>query len=298
MLFNRKITESIIKTSLLIVALSALVFLAGIMIVLITQGTPILKYVSLKEFLLGLKWYPTHPEEPEFGILSMIYGSIIVTLGALIIATPLGIMCALYIAEVAPKWLKEMLKPVIELLAGVPSVIYGLFGALFIAPYIQKIFNLPTGFTALSAAIVLGIMILPTITSIVEDAITSIPKEYTEAALALGATKWETMTKITLPAASSGITTGIILGMGRAIGETMAVLMVAGGSANIAFSLLKPVRTMTATIAAEMAETVIGSEHYYALFGIAIVLFLLTMLFNITAEHISNRFRRRFTAVR
>ncbi|MEO0136675.1 MAG: phosphate ABC transporter permease subunit PstC [candidate division WOR-3 bacterium] len=297
MLLNRRMTEGTIKIVLFIIALSALVFLAGIAIVLISQGTPILKFVSLKDFLFGMEWYPTH-EEPEFGILPMIYGSLVVTLGALILATPLGIMCALYIAEVAPKWLKETLKPIIELLAGVPSVIYGLFGALFIAPIIQRLFNLPTGFTALSAAIVLGIMILPTITSIVEDALTAIPKEYREAALALGATKWETMTKIVLPAASSGITTGIILGLGRAIGETMAVLMVAGGSANIAFSLLKPVRTMTATIAAEMAETVVGSEHYYALFGIAIVLFFMTMIFNIIAEHISHRFHKKFTAVR
>ncbi|MEO0161440.1 MAG: phosphate ABC transporter permease subunit PstC [candidate division WOR-3 bacterium] len=297
MLLNRRMTEGTIKIVLFIIALSALVFLAGIVIVLISQGTPILKFVSLKDFLFGMEWYPTH-EEPEFGILPMIYGSLIVTFGALILATPLGIMCALYIAEVAPKWLKETLKPIIELLAGVPSVIYGLFGALFIAPIIQRFFNLPTGFTALSAAIVLGIMILPTITSIVEDALTAIPKEYREAALALGATKWETMTKIVLPAASSGITTGIILGLGRAIGETMAVLMVAGGSANIAFSLLKPVRTMTATIAAEMAETVVGSEHYYALFGIAIVLFFMTMIFNIIAEQISHRFHKKFTAVR
>ncbi len=297
MLLNRRMTEGTIKIVLFIIALSALVFLAGIVIVLISQGTPILKFVSLKDFLFGMEWYPTH-EEPEFGILPLIYGSLVVTLGALILATPLGIMCALYIAEVAPKWLKETLKPIIELLAGVPSVIYGLFGALFIAPIIQRLFNLPTGFTALSAAIVLGIMILPTITSIVEDALTAIPKEYREAALALGATKWETMTKIVLPAASSGITTGIILGLGRAIGETMAVLMVAGGSANIAFSLLKPVRTMTATVAAEMAETVVGSEHYYALFGIAIVLFFMTMIFNIIAEHISHRFHKKFTAVR
>lgn len=294
---KRKTTEFLIKIMLLIFASSALIFLAGIILVLLTQGLPILKYVSIKDFLFGLHWYPTHTE-PEFGILPMIYGSLVVTIGALILATPLGVMSALYIAEVAPSRLKEILKPIIELLAGVPSVVYGLFGALFIAPLIQKLFNLPTGLTVLSASIILGIMILPTITSIVEDAFSSIPKEYSEAALALGATKWETMTKITLPAASSGIATGIILGLGRAIGETMAVLMVAGGSANITFSIFKPARTMTATIAAEMAETVVGSEHYYALFGIAVVLFIMTITFNIIAEHISNRFHKRFTAVR
>ncbi|MGQ9464947.1 MAG: phosphate ABC transporter permease subunit PstC [bacterium] len=294
---KRSTREFLIKIMLLIFASSALIFLAGIILVLLTQGLPILKYVSIKEFLFGLHWYPTHTE-PEFGILPMIYGSLLVTIGALILATPLGVMSALYIAEVAPSRLKEILKPVIELLASVPSVVYGLFGALFIAPLIQKLFNLPTGLTVLSASIILGIMILPTITSIVEDAFSSIPKEYSEAALALGATKWETMTKIILPAASSGIATGIILGLGRAIGETMAVLMVAGGSANITFSIFKPARTMTATIAAEMAETVVGSEHYYALFGIAVVLFIMTITFNIVAEHISNRFHKRFTAVR
>ena len=294
---QRRTSEFLIKVMLLICASSALVFLAGIILVLLTQGLPILKYVSIKDFLFGLHWYPTHTE-PDFGILPMIYGSLVVTIGALILATPLGVMSALYIAEVAPSSLKEILKPIIELLAGVPSVVYGLFGALFIAPLIQKLFNLPTGLTVLSASIILGIMVLPTITSIVEDAFSSIPKEYSEAALALGATKWETMTKITLPAASSGIVTGIILGLGRAIGETMAVLMVAGGSANITFSIFKPARTMTATIAAEMAETVVGSEHYYALFGIAVVLFIMTITFNIIAEHISNRFHKRFTAVR
>lgn len=294
---SRRTSEFLTKTILLIFASSALVFLAGIILVLVTQGLPIFKYVKIKEFLFGLHWYPTH-SEAEFGILPMVYGSLVVTIGALIMATPLGVMSALYIAEVAPLRIKEILKPIIELLAGVPSVVYGLFGALFIAPLVQRLFNLPTGFTAFSATIVLGIMILPTITSVVEDAFSSIPREYSEAALALGATKWETMTKIIIPAASSGIATGIILGLGRAIGETMAVLMVAGNSADIAFSIFKPVRPMTATIAAEMAETVVGSEHYYALFGIAVVLFLMTLTFNIVAEQISHRFHRKFTAIK
>ncbi len=224
----------------------------------------------------------------------MIYGSILITLGALILATPLGIASALFISDIAPSWFKEIIKPVVELLGGIPSVVYGLFGALVVAPFLQKLFHLPTGLTALSAAIILGIMILPTITSVVEDALSAIPKEYREAAFALGATKWETMTRIVLPAAASGITTGIILGMGRAIGETMAVLMVAGGSARIDFSLLKPVRAMTSTIAAEMAETVKGSDHFYSLFGIAIVLFLITFIFNIIAGQVTIRFQRRF----
>jgi phosphate transport system permease protein len=294
---KRGFAELLIKAVLLVCALSAVVFLAGIVLVIFTQGLPILRSVPLADFLFGTHWYPTH-DNPEFGILPMIYGSVIVTLGALLLAGPLSVLSALYIAEIAPFWLKETLKPAIELLASIPSVIYGLFGALFIAPLVQRLFNLPTGLTALSAALVLGIMVLPTITSIVEDALSSIPREYREAAFALGATRWETMTRITLPAASSGITTGIILGVGRAVGETMAVLMVAGGSARIIASIFVPVRTMTATIAAEMAETVIGSEHYYALFGMAAILFIMTMGFNLIAERISYRFHKRFTAAR
>jgi phosphate transport system permease protein len=294
---NRKTKEFIIKSMLLFCALSSLVFLGGIVLVLITQGIPILQHVPIGEFLFGTHWYPTH-EQAEFGILPMIYGSLLITAGALIFAAPLGILSALYIAEVAPFWFKETMKPIVELLAGIPSVVYGLFGALFIAPIVQRLFNIPTGLTAFSAAIILGIMVLPTVTSIVEDALTSIPKEYREAALAVGATKWETMTKITLPAAASGISTALILGIGRAIGETMAVLMVAGGSPRIVLSFLKPMRAMTSTIAAEMAETVMGSEHYFALFGMAIVLFIMTLGFNLIAERVSYRFHRKFTATK
>jgi phosphate transport system permease protein len=294
---NKKLKELIIKLILLFCASSSLIFLGGIVVVLFTQGLPILKYVGIGEFLFGTHWYPTH-EYPEFGILPMIYGSLIITLGALIFAAPLGIFSALYISEVAPFWLKEIMKPIVEVLAGIPSVVYGLFGALLIAPLVQKLFNLPTGLTAFSAAIILGIMVLPTVTSIVEDALSSIPKEYIEAALAVGATKWETMTRITLPAAASGISTALILGIGRAIGETMAVLMVAGGSARIALPFLKPVRAMTSTIAAEMAETVMGSDHYYALFGIAIVLFIMTLGFNLIADRISYQFHKKFAAIK
>jgi phosphate transport system permease protein len=294
---NRRTKEFIIRSVLLFCALSSLVFLGGIVLVLITQGLPILGHVGIGEFLFGTHWYPTH-SEPEFGILPMIYGSLLITAGALIFAAPLGILSALYISEVAPFWFKETMKPVIELLAGIPSVVYGLFGALFVAPIVQKLLDLPTGLTAFSAAIILGIMVLPTVTSITEDALTSIPKEYKEAALAVGATKWETMTQITLPAAASGISTALILGIGRAIGETMAVLMVAGGSPRIVLSFFKPVRAMTSTIAAEMAETVMGSEHYFALFGIAIVLFMMTLGFNLIADRISYRFHKKFTALR
>lgn len=294
---KRRGREAIVRYALMACALSSLAFLIGIVVILFTQGIPILTVVSPLEFVFGMHWYPTH-DQPEFGILPMVYGSILITVGALFLAAPLGVLCALFISDVAPPWLREVLKPTIELLAGVPSVVYGLFGALLVAPMVQKLFGLPTGLTALSAAIVMAIMILPTITSVVEDGFSAIPRDYREAALALGATRWETMTRIVVPAGSPGISTGIILGMGRAIGETMAVLMVAGGSGQILFSYLKPVRAMTSTIAAEMAETVVGSDHYHALFGIAIVLFGVTLGFNMLASRISSRFHRRFTATR
>jgi phosphate transport system permease protein len=297
MRITRRTKEIFIKSALLLCALSSLIFLGGIVLVLFTQGIPIFGKIGFFDFIFGTGWYPTH-DNAEFGILPMIWGSLVITCGALFFAAPLGILSALYISEVAPFWFKETMKPVIELLAGIPSVVYGLFGALLVAPIVQKLFNLPTGLTAFSAAIILGIMVLPTITSIVEDALSSIPKEYKEAALAVGATKWETMTKITLPAAASGISTALILGIGRAIGETMAVLMIAGGSPRIILSIFKPARAMTSTIAAEMAETVMGSNHYHALFGIAIVLFIMTLAFNLVAEHVSYRFHRRFTALK
>lgn len=291
---KRRTREFIIQNLLLICALSSLLFLAGIVFVLFRQGIPIFFRVGIINFLFGTQWFPTR-EIPEFGILPMIYGSVLITTGALLFAAPLAILSALFIAEVAPPWLKEIMKPVVELLGGIPSVVYGLFGALVIAPFVQRLFNLPTGLTAFSASFVMGIMILPTITSVVEDAFSAIPKEYREAALALGATKWETITSIVLPAAASGISTGIILGLGRAVGETMAVLMIAGGSPRITFSLFQPVRAMTSTIAAEMAETVQGGDHFHALFGIAIVLFIMTFAFNLIAGRVSARFQRRFS---
>jgi len=182
---------------------------------------------------------------------------------------------------------------VIELLAGIPSVVYGFFGMVVVAPLVERIFALPVGLNAFTASILLGVMAIPTITSVSEDALSSVPHSFKEASYALGANKWETIVKVTVPAAGGGITTAIILGMGRAIGETMTVLMVAGGATVIPRSFFQPVRTMTATIAAEMGETVVGSNHYHALFAIAIVLFITTLVFNIFADFLAQRFRRR-----
>ncbi|MCK4519494.1 MAG: phosphate ABC transporter permease subunit PstC, partial [Candidatus Omnitrophica bacterium] len=230
---------------------------------------------------------------PDFGILPLLLGSLWVTAGALIIAVPLGVASAVYISEVAHPKIKGFIKPAIELLAGVPSVVYGFFGMVVVAPLVQEFFGLPVGLNALTAAILLGVMAIPTITSISEDAISSVPKSFKEASYALGANRWETTVKVTVPSAAGGISTAIILGMGRAIGETMTVLMVAGGAAVIPRSFFQPVRTMTATIAAEMGETVVGSEHFHALFAIALVLFALTLSLNIGADVLTQKFRKR-----
>ena len=197
---------------------------------------------------------------------------------------PLGIGVAIYIAEVAPVWLREILKSAIELLAAIPSIVLGFIGIITLAPILKSIFNLPSGLTALAGSIMLAFMAMPTIVSIIEDAIVSVPKSYTEGSLALGATRWQTIYRVILPAASSGILAAVMLGIGRVIGETMAVLMVTGNAAILPTSILQPVRTMTATIAAEMGEAVTGSGHYYALFAIGIILFIISFIINLIAD--------------
>ena len=293
-MLNWKIKEKIVKKILLLFAFSSILFLTGIIIVLFKEGLPIFKEVGLIEFVFGKEWYPTY-EPPDFGILPLLTASLMVTLGAMIIAVPIGISSAIFISYILPKRFKNVVKPLVELLAGVPSVIYGLFGMKILGPYLQRLFDLPTGLTALTASIMLGIMALPTIVTLAEDAINAVPKTFRDASLALGSTKWETISRAILPTATSGIVTAVILGIGRAIGETMTVLMVAGGAAIIPKSFLVPVRPMTASIAAEMGEAPVGSEHYHALFGIAIILFIITLFFNIMADIAQNSFRKKVT---
>ncbi len=264
-------------------SLFVIVFLFGIIFSIFREGMPLFGSVSIKEFFTSTQWYPTH-EEPEFGIYALIIGSLYITFGALVIAIPLGLGTAIFISEIASPRLRELAKPVIELLASIPSVVYGLFGMAFLAPLLREWFDLPTGLNILSASIILGIMVVPIIASMSEDAISTVPKNLREASLALGATKWETVTRIVVPAAKSGIIGSILLGFGRAIGETMVVLMVAGGSAHIPMSIFQSARPMTSTIAAEMGETVIGDMHYRSLFAIAIVLFLITFITNLVTE--------------
>ena len=287
-----KTKEKIIKKVLFAFALSSILFLTGIVIVLFIEGLPIFEEVGVLEFITGKIWYPTF-SPPDYGILPLILASLVVTLGAMIIAAPLGIASAIFISYILPKKYRKIVKPAVEMLAGVPSVIYGLFGMKILAPFLSDLFNLPTGLTGLNASIMLGIMALPTVVSLSEDAITTVPKKFRDASLALGSTKWEMLSKVILPTASSGIVTAVILGMGRAIGETMTVLMVAGGAPVIPKSIFKPLRPMTATIAAEMGEAPVGSGHYHALFGIAIVLFVITLVFNIIADIASQRFKEK-----
>jgi len=275
--------EKLFKGITYVSSLFVIVFLFGIIVSIFREGMPLFDVVSIREFLLGTQWYPTH-EDAEFGTFTLILGSVYVTLGALVIAIPLGLGSAIFIAEVATPRIREIAKPIIELLAGIPSVVYGLFGMAFLAPLIREWFNLSTGLNIFSASIILGIMIVPIIASMSEDAISTVPKNMREASLALGATKWETIVRVVVPASKSGIIGSILLGFGRAIGETMVLLMVSGGSAHIPKSIFDSTRPLTSTIAAEMGETVIGDLHYRSLFALAIVLFIITFFTNMLSE--------------
>ncbi|OFX80057.1 MAG: phosphate ABC transporter permease subunit PstC [Bacteroidetes bacterium GWE2_29_8] len=241
---------------------------------------------KIKDFITDKEWYPTASPAAQFGTLSLIMGTLWVSLGAILFALPFGLSAAIFLAEVSNPKLRNILKPLIELLAGIPSVVYGFFGLVVIVPFIQQLFNLPVGETALAGSLVLGIMALPTIITISEDALRTTPQSLKEASLALGATRWQTILKVTIPYSISGITAAVMLGMGRAIGETMAVLMVTGNAAVIPTSFLQPIRTIPATIAAELGEAPAGGIHFKALFALGIILFLITLIINLTVEFI------------
>lgn len=271
---------------------SAIVFVVLIFFFLLREGLPALFEVPLNS-LINLRWYPI---ENYFGILPLITGSLVVTVGAALIAVPFGIGTAVYISEIAPRWVREILKPLVELLGGLPSVVLGFLGILVLSPFLRVFLNLPTGLTALTGSILLGGIAVPTVVSIAEDALDAVPRSYREGAWALGATNWQTIWRVTLPAASSGVLTAVMLGVGRAIGETMAVMMVTGNAPVMALtpaSLFSPVRTMTATIAAEMGEVANGSVHYHTLFFIGMVLFIISLVVNIAASSVVFRTRKR-----
>jgi phosphate transport system permease protein len=271
---------------------SAIVFVALIFYFLLREGLPALVEVKLSD-LFSVRWYPI---ENYFGILPLLTGSLIVTLGAGLVAVPFGIGTAIFISEIAPRWAREVLKPLVEMLGGLPSVVLGFLGILVLSPYIRILLNLPTGLTALTGSLLLGGIAIPTVVSIAEDALDSVPRSYREGAWALGATKWQTIWRVTLPAARSGVLTAVMLGVGRAIGETMTVMMVTGNAPVLATSpaaLFSPVRTMTATIAAEMGEVANGSVHYHTLFFIGLVLFIISLAVNVTASAVVFRSQKR-----
>jgi phosphate transport system permease protein len=284
--------EQVITSAIKAAGYSAIVFVGLIFFFLIKEGLPTFGEVPLSN-LLSTRWYPI---EDYYGLLPLISGSLIVTIGATAIAVPFGIGGAIYISEIAPRWMREILKPLVEVLGGLPSVVLGFLGMLVLAPFLREFLNLPTGLTALAGAILLGGIAIPTVVSVSEDALDAVPKSYRDAALALGATEWQTIWRVTLPAARSGVLTAVMLGVGRAIGETMTVMMVTG-NAPVMFkglvSLFLPARTMTATIAAEMGEVANGSVHYHVLFTIGIVLFLIALVVNVTATTVVFRQKKR-----
>jgi phosphate ABC transporter permease protein PstC len=275
--------DRLIRLALLAIALSAITILAVIAIFIFGQGTPIMFKYGFKSFLAGSDWYPT---EKLFGLLPMIVGSLMVTLGALVIGVPLGLSCAVFLTEFSSKRLRRIIKPVIELLAGIPSVVYGFMGVVLLVPFIRRTFGGP-GLSVLAGAVILGIMILPTIISITIDSLLAVPPAYREGSIALGATRWQTTKMVLFPAARSGIVASIILGMGRAVGETMAVIMVAGNAVAVPGSLLAPVRTLTSNIALEMGYA--SGEHRQALFATGVILFVIIMILNTIANVTSSR---------
>ena len=290
MSWGKKLRERIVELAVAASGLASIVIVALIFLFLVKEGAQLFLTEPVTDFILGKSWYPIS-EPPAFGILPLILGTLLVTAGAAALSIPLGIACAIYIAEVAPGQLKEILKCGVELLAAIPSVVLGFIGLVTVVPWIKTTFKIPTGLTAFSGSIILAFMAMPTIVSIAEDALHSVPRSYEEGAYALGATKWQTIFRVILPAASSGIVAAMMLGIGRVVGETMAVMMITGNAASIPRGFLYPVRTLTATVAAEMGETVQGSEHYFALFAIGIVLFILTFVFNMTADIFLHRKR-------
>ncbi|MCL0064092.1 phosphate ABC transporter permease subunit PstC [Dehalococcoidia bacterium] len=283
----RSYREWVIERLLIAAAMVSVVIIAFIIITIFRTGLPLIAEVGLFDFLFGMYWRPGHE---IFGIFPMMIGTLLVTLLSMLISVPLGVLAATFLAEVAPDVIRNILRPVIELLAGIPSVIYGFVGIMVLVPFIRTYFGPPgfiTGFSLLAGSIVLAIMALPIIITISEDAIKAVPKSYKEASFALGATHWQTIKNVTLPAARSGILAGVVLGSGRAIGETMAAIMVLGNIPRIPDSVLDPIRTLTANIALEMAYAPHG-PHRQALFATGIVLFVAISILIV----ISNRLRR------
>jgi phosphate transport system permease protein len=285
--------ESAVRAFFFSCGVLAILVLIGIFLTLLTTAFPAFREIKLSEFFLKTNWDPTSPERAEYGLLSMIMSTLMVTAGALVLAVPIGVGVAAYLSDVAHWRVREVLKPVIEILAGIPSVVVGFLGIVLFGPAIAKVFHLGNGLNGLNGSILLAIMSLPTIISISEDSLNAVPKAYNEASLALGASRWQTLLRVKLPAALSGIIAACMLGMGRAIGETMTVLMATGNARSFPHGLLSAVRTMTANIAIELGEVPYYTTHYYALFAIGLVLFVMTFAVNLVADVVLHKYQER-----
>lgn len=290
---GRDIREAAIRAAFFASGILAVLVLIGIFLTLVTTAVPAFREIKLSAFLLRTNWDPTSPEKAEYGILSMLVSTLLVTGGALLLAVPIGIAVAAYLSDVAHWRVREILKPVVEILAGIPSVVIGFLGIVLVGPALAKIFHTGNGLNALNGSILLAVMALPTIVSISEDSLNAVPKAYNEASLALGASRWQTLIRVKLPAGLSGIVAAVMLGMGRAIGETMTVLMATGNARAFPHGLLSSVRTMTAGIAIELGEVPYYTTHYYALFAIGLVLFVITFAVNLVADLVLNKYQER-----
>jgi len=290
---SRYLSDLIIRSVLFTAAVFGVITVFFILLFLLMDGIPAFASVGFYDFLLGSVWNPAGVN-PQYGTLPLWVGTILVTLGAMVIAAPLGVASAIYISEIASYRVRSIIKPAVELLAGIPSVVYGFFGLIILTDWLRVTFDIPSGECWLAGSILLGIMALPTIISVSEDAISAVPVSFKHGSFGLGATHWQTISRIVTPAALSGITAAIILGMGRAIGETMAVMMVTGNAAIIPdpiYNILSPVRTLTGTLGIEMGEVAVGSAHYHALFGVAVLLLAITLIVNISAQAIIKTIR-------
>jgi phosphate transport system permease protein len=289
---TRRLNEILIEKFFLINGLLAILILLSIFSLLFLKGFPAIKEPGWKSFFGSSVWNPNSYSIPQYGILSLITSTLMVTFGALVIAVPLGVACAAFISQVASPRIREILKPTVEILAGIPSVVVGFLGIILVNPLIAKLFGISNGLNALNGSILLAIMSLPTIISLSEDALRAVPNSYKEASLALGGNDWQTLIRVLVPSALSGIIASIMLGMGRAIGETMTVLMATGNAPALTFNFLNAIQTMTATIAIELGEVPYNTTHYYALFVIGLVLFIMTFVVNLVSDIILQKYQQ------
>jgi phosphate transport system permease protein len=283
------ISEKIMRAIFWLSGIAIIVFLAGILFTLLSNSIPAFMEIGIKPFFMEGLWRPGAYGEPTYSINNFIIGTFMVTIGALLFAVPLGVAAAAYLSEIAAPWERELFKPIVEVLAGIPSVVLGFIGLVVLAPLISRLFGIPSGINALNGAILVGIMALPTIITLAEDAITAVPNDYRHASLALGGTRWQTIWRVTVPAAFSGIIAASMLGMGRAIGETMTVLMVTGNMIARPSSFLDSVRTLSANVAIDIGDVVFGSIHFHAIFVVGLVLFVITFIVNLLADILIHR---------